>query len=166
MDNDIRDKTDSYLSFNIGGEVFAAHVSQVLNILEMTKITKVPQTPDYMVGVINLRGNVLPVIDSRIKFSLPFTEYTSNTCIIVMELNMDGQTVQVGTIVDAVQEVLDISEEQIQPAPSIGSKYRTEFLEGMGKIGEEFIMILNINKVFSEEDVQLLKQNQDSQEAE
>jgi purine-binding chemotaxis protein CheW len=91
-------ESNSYLTFKLGEEEFGVHVSQVLNILEMTRITGVPKTPDYMKGVINLRGMVLPVIDTRIKFGMPETEYTSNTCIIVMDLDLDGDTVHIGAI--------------------------------------------------------------------
>src|SRR6056297_2273186 len=92
-------ETNSYLTFKLGKEEFGVHVSQVLNILEMTKITDVPQSPDFMKGVINLRGMVLPVIDIRIKFDMPEIEYTNNTCIIVMDLKMDGDTIHLGSIV-------------------------------------------------------------------
>ena len=83
-------KTDSYLTFKLGEETFGANVSKVLNILEMTKITKVPKSPGYMKGVINLRGSVLPLIDTRIKFDMPETEYTANTCILVLDIDMNG----------------------------------------------------------------------------
>jgi purine-binding chemotaxis protein CheW len=140
---------NSYLSFKLGEEEFAAHVSKVLSIMEMTKITKVPKSPEYMQGVINLRGQVLPVVDTRIKFGMTPTEFTQNTCIIVMEVEVDGDHVNVGALVDSVQEVLEIEDDQIQPPPSIGSKYQSEFISGMAKVDEEFIMILDMDKVFS-----------------
>ena len=108
------DTLNSYLSFKLGDELFAAHVRNVLNILEMTKITKVPRAPDYMLGVINLRGTVLPVIDTRIKFNLPLIEQTVDTCIIVLNAEIEGDSVYVGILVDAVQEVLEVEEDQIQ----------------------------------------------------
>lgn len=148
---------NSYLSFKLGEEFFAAHVKNVLNILEMTKITKVPRAPDYMLGVINLRGTVLPVIDARIKFGIPATEYTVNTCIIVSEIQMDGESIHVGALVDSVQEVLEIEKDQIQPPPSIGSKYKSEFIKGMLKIDDDFIMLLDMDKVFSSDDLIMLK---------
>jgi purine-binding chemotaxis protein CheW len=140
----------SYLSFKLGDEVFAANVSKVLNILEMTKITKVPKAPDYMKGVINLRGTVLPLVDTRIKFGLTATEFTANTCILVLDIQIGDESLQVGGLVDAVQEVLEIEEYQILPAPNIGSKYHSEFISGMYKINEDqFIMLLDMDKVFS-----------------
>ena len=141
--------SNSYLTFKLGEEKFGVHVSQVLNILEMTKITEVPQSPDYMKGVINLRGMVLPVIDTRIKFGLPETEYTSNTCIVVMDLELEGDEVHIGAIVDEVLSVTEIGNSQIKPAPSIGNKYQSEFIYGMANIEEDFIMLLDMKKVLS-----------------
>jgi purine-binding chemotaxis protein CheW len=146
-------KIDSYLIFKIGEEQFGAHVGQVLNILEMTKITAVPKSPDYMKGVINLRGMVLPVIDTRIKFALPETEYTNNTCIIVMDLELEGDTIHIGAIVDSVVSVIEIDDNQIEPPPSIGDKYRSEFIYGMAKVENEFIMLLDMQKVLSSEEI-------------
>jgi len=151
-------KLISYLTFKLGEETFAANVGKVLNILEMTKITEVPKAPEYMKGVINLRGTVLPVIDTKIKFDLGETEFTDNTCIVVMEIDMDGDTIHVGALVDSVQEVLEIGDDQIQPPPSIGSKYRSEFIEGMAKNNDEFIMILNMDKVFSLDELSALRE--------
>ena len=110
-------KINSYLTFKLGEEEFAAHVGKVLNILEMTKITEVPKSPDYMKGVINLRGSVLPVIDTRIKFGMTPTEYTPNTCIVVMDIDMDGDSIHVGALVDSVQAVLEIEDTQICRLP-------------------------------------------------
>ena len=146
-------KINSYLTFKLGEEEFAAHVGKVLNILEMTKITEVPKSPDYMKGVINLRGSVLPVIDTRIKFGMTPTEYTPNTCIVVMDIDMDGDSIHVGALVDSVQAVLEIEDTQILPPPSIGHKYRSEFIEGVANINDSFIMILNMDEVVSSEEV-------------
>lgn len=151
---------NSYLSFKLGEEIFAANVSKVLNILEMTKITKVPKSPDYMKGVINLRGTVLPVVDTRIKFGLTPTEITTNTCILVLDIEVDGSSLHVGGLVDAVQEVLDIEQSQILPPPNIGSKYKSEFIFGMYKLNDDqFIMLLDMDKVFSVDDLSAIKEN-------
>lgn len=157
MSNGSESKINSYLTFKLGEEEFAAHVGKVLNILEMTKITEVPKSPDYMKGVINLRGSVLPVIDTRIKFGMTPTEYTPNTCIVVMDIDMDGDSIHVGALVDSVQAVLEIDDAQILPPPSIGHKYRSEFIEGVANINETFIMILNMDEVFSSEEVHNLQ---------
>lgn len=150
-------KINSYLTFKLGDEVFGANVAKVLNILEMAKITKVPKSPPYMKGVINLRGAVLPLIDTRIKFDMPETEYTANTCILVLDIDLNGEPVHVGALVDSVQEVIEIDDAQILPPPSIGSKYRSEFIEGMAKINDEFIMLLNMDLIFSTSELSLLK---------
>lgn len=153
MNNGSESKINSYLTFKLGEEEFAAHVGKVLNILEMTKITEVPKSPNYMKGVINLRGSVLPVIDTRIKFGMTPTEYTPNTCIVVMDIEMDGDSIHVGALVDSVQAVLEIDDAQILPPPSIGHKYRSEFIDGVANINETFIMILNMDEVFSSEEM-------------
>ena len=164
MNQENLSKINSYLSFKLGEEEFAAHVSKVLNILEMTKITEVPKAPEYLKGVINLRGTVLPVIDTRIKFGMSATEYTTNTCIIVLDIVVDGESIQVGALVDAVQAVLEIDKNQILPPPSIGSKYRSEFIEGVANIDEKFIMILNMDAVFSTEEVtSLIKKTEETE---
>ncbi len=148
----------SYLTFRLGDELFAANVSKVLEILEIPKITKVPRSPSYMRGVINLRGSVLPIIDTREKFGLPHTEDTISTCIIVMSVSMEGQDITIGALSDAVQEVMEIEENQVHPAPSIGSKYKSEFIDGMVKRDDQFIMLLNLDKVFSSNEATILQE--------
>ena len=152
-------KINSYLTFKLGDEIFGANVAKILNILEMTKITKVPKSPPFMKGVINLRGAVLPLIDTRVKFDMGETEYTTNTCILVLDIDLNGESVHVGALVDAVQEVIEIDEAQIQPPPSIGSKYKSEFIEGMAKITDEFIMLLNMDLIFSTSELSLLRES-------
>jgi len=157
--------SNSYLTFKLGDEKFGVHVSQVLNILEMTRITEVPQSPDYMKGVINLRGMVLPVIDTRIKFGLPETEFTSNTCIIVMDLELEGDKVHIGAIVDEVLSVTEVGDSQIKPAPSIGNKYKSEFIYGMAHIEEDFIMLLDMKKVLSAAEMAEMTEKSEKQPA-
>jgi purine-binding chemotaxis protein CheW len=152
-------KINSYLTFKLRDEIFGANVAKVLNILEMTKITKVPKSPAYMKGVINLRGSVLPLIDTRIKFDMGETVYTPNTCILVLDIEMGGDTVHVGALVDSVQEVIEIDEATIQPPPSIGSRYKSEFIDGMAKMGDDFIMLLNMDLIFSTSELTLLKES-------
>lgn len=152
-------KLNSYLTFKLGEELFAANVGKVLNILELTKITEVPKAPEYLKGVINLRGTVLPVIDTKIKFSMGATEFMANTCILVLDIEIENESIQVGALVDSVQEVLEFDDPQIQPPPSIGSKYKSEFIKGMVKYNEDFIMILDMDLVFSTDELTLLKEN-------
>jgi purine-binding chemotaxis protein CheW len=138
-----------YLTFVLEEEVFAVDVARVREILEMPSITKVPQVPDFMRGVINLRGCVVPVIDLHMKFGMQQAEQTVNTCIIVVEVDMDGESIVLGALADSVQEVIEMEPSQIEAAPHIGTHLRTEFLKGMGKHNERFVMILDIDKVFS-----------------
>lgn len=158
--------TYSYLTFKLGEEQFGIHVSQVLNILKMVKVTEVPKSPEYMKGVINLRGSVLPVIDIRIKFGMPEKEYTNNTCIIVMDLDMEGETTYLGTIVDEVLSVHEIEEKQIEPPPSIGNKYKSEFIYGMAKVEENFIMLLDMQKVLSVDELHEVIEKSESKDVE
>ena len=148
----------SYLTFWIGDELFATNVSKVLEILEVPKITKVPRSPDFMRGVINLRGAVLPVIDTRIKFGLPITPDTVNTCIVVLTLEMEGHELMIGAIADSVKEVIEVTEQDILDPPSVGSNYKAEFVEGMLKLNEQFIMLLDIDKVFASNEVIEMKE--------
>ena len=161
MENQTAVKLNSFLSFKLGDEIFAANVGKVLNILELTKITKVPKAPDYMKGVINLRGSVLPLVDTRIKFGMEPTEFTTNTCILVLDIDFDGESVHVGALVDAVQEVLEINENEVEPPPSIGSKYKSEFIEGVAKNDEDFIMLLDMDLIFTNDELRVLKESSD-----
>jgi len=142
-------ETVQYLTFKLADEIFAVDVAKVREILDFSTVTKVPQTPDFMRGVINLRGSVVPVVDMRLKFGMTATVKTVNTCIIVMEIMLENETAVVGALADSVQEVLELEPENIEPAPRIGTKLNTDFLVGMGKHNESFIMILNIDKVFT-----------------
>jgi len=137
--------------------IFAANVAKVLNILEMVKITKVPKAPEFMLGVINLRGNVLPVIDLRMKFGIEANEISKNTCILVLDIEMEKDKLQVGAVVDSVQEVLEITDENIQPPPNLGSKFRSEFIYGMSKKDEDFIMLLDMDRVFTQLEISELR---------
>jgi len=153
MSIDKENQLQTYLSFKLSEEVFAINVSKVINILEMSHITKIPKAPDYMKGVINLRGTVLPVVDMRIKFGLPEKEVTVDTSIIVLSIDLNGEAVLIGTLVDAVKEVLELKSDEIAPPPIIGSKYNSGFIEGMWRMDDHFIMILDIDKIFSVDDV-------------
>jgi purine-binding chemotaxis protein CheW len=143
----------TYLSFKLSEEAFAINVSKALNILEMSHITRVPKTPDYIKGVINLRGTVLPVVDLRIKFGLPEKENTVDTSIIVLSIDIEGEPVLAGILVDSVKEVLELKSEDIVPSPKIGAKYNSGFIDGMWRVGEKFIMILDIDKVFATDEI-------------
>ncbi len=150
-------ETTQYLTFKLEDEVFALDISKVREVLDYTDITKVPKTPDFMKGVINLRGSVVPVVDMRLKFGMAGIEKTVNTCIIIVEVTLEGETAVLGALADSVQEVLDPEPGQIEPAPRIGTRLRTEFLRGMGKRDNHFVMILDIDRVFSADELALVE---------
>jgi purine-binding chemotaxis protein CheW len=151
------DVVTQYLSFKLGEEVFAVDISKVREVLDFTTVTKVPQTPDYMRGVINLRGGVVPVVDLKLKFGMEETEKTVNTCIIIAEVALEGESVVLGALADSVQEVFDLKPEDIEPAPKIGTQLNTEFLTGMGKKNDEFILLLDIDRVFTTEEISMVQ---------
>jgi purine-binding chemotaxis protein CheW len=157
MDNTIINETKQYLTFKLSEEIFGVDVAQVREILDYVKITKVPQTPNFMCGVINLRGSVVPIVDMNLKFEMDKTERTVDTCIVVVEVKLDDETAILGALVDSVQEVFEIEPQNIEPAPRIGTKLNTEFIKGMGKREDNFIIILDIDKVFSSEELEIVQ---------
>ncbi len=142
-------ETTQYLTFKLSDEVFALDITKVREVLDFTTVTKVPRTPDFMRGVINLRGSVVPVVDLRLKFGMSVTEKTVNTCIIIVEVKVDDETTILGALADSVQEVMDLEPDHIEPAPKIGTRLDTEFIKGMGKHNNDFVIILDIDKVFT-----------------
>ncbi|MDH4164675.1 MAG: chemotaxis protein CheW [Nitrospirota bacterium] len=150
-------QTTQYLTYKLGDEVFALDIGKVREVLDFTEVTKVPNMPGYMRGVINLRGSVVPVVDLRKKFGMPATEKTVNTCVIIAEVTVDKSTTVLGALADSVQEVVDLESGYIEPAPKIGTKLRTDFIKGMGKQNERFIIILDVDKVFSVDEVSLVE---------
>ena len=149
-------ETAQYLTFKLGEELFALDVTQVREVLDVTAVTKVPRSPDYMRGVINVRGNVVPVADMRLKFGLAQADHTVDTRIVVMELILENESLVIGALADSVHDVMDMDPEQIEAAPKIGAKWTTNFIKGIGKTGDQFIILLDIDKVFSSEEVKLL----------
>ncbi len=146
-----------YLTFRLQDETYAVDVANIREILDFTNITKVPRTPDFMRGVFNLRGSVVPVIDLKQRFGMSFTEKTANTCIIVMELHIGGETVVIGSLADAVQEVLELEPDRIEPPPRIGTGIDAAFIRGIGKHSDRFLIILDIDRIFSFDDMSVLR---------
>ena len=145
--------SQQYVIFSLGEELFGVEISRAREILSMTPVTKVPQTPDYLLGVINLRGQVVPVVDMRLKLGLPAGEETEDTCIIVVDVQVDGESITVGALSDAVREVMDIRSDQIEPPPRLGTRLNTEFINGMGKVDEQFMILLNIDRIFNSDEL-------------
>ncbi|MBN1952926.1 MAG: purine-binding chemotaxis protein CheW [Bacteroidales bacterium] len=143
----------SYLSFRIGNEYYAIHVCSVQSIIEYTRITKIPQTPAHFLGIINLRGEVLPVLDLRVRFGLTKPEITLDTCIIVVEIAIKGKQMLIGTLVDGVSEVIEIEKDSIDPVPSLGRDRFEPFITGFHHQQEQLLMILDIHKIFASEEI-------------
>jgi purine-binding chemotaxis protein CheW len=157
MSNSTIVETIQYLTFKLDGEIFAVDVAKVREILDFTPATKVPGTPDFMRGVINVRGNVVPVVDMRIKFGMSQTEKTVDTCIVVMEMMAEEDKSVLGALVDSVQEVFELEPGQIEPPPRIGTRWRSEFIKGIGKHNNELLIILNIDMVFSSDEISIFQ---------
>ncbi len=147
---------NSYFTFRLGAKLFAVNIGQITKILELTEITKVPNSPRYFKGIINLFGDVIPVFDGRLKFGFQETENTRDTCILILVFELDGQPVTSGIIVDSVEKVLIFESEQIKPAPTVGKGFNAEFISGITTFNDEFVIILNIEKIFSEEEISII----------
>jgi purine-binding chemotaxis protein CheW len=142
-----------YFTFTLGSESYALDVSRVREVLEMTHVTPLPRTPDYLRGVINVRGSVVPVVDLRLKLGMTRTEQTPSTCIVVLDVStQDGVTV-VGGLVDAVQEVVDFDSSRVEPPPRLGVGVRARFIKGIAKRDDRFVMLLDIHGLFEEEEL-------------
>lgn len=147
---------NSYFTFRLGSKLFAVNIGQVTKILELTEITKMPNSPSYFRGIINLFGDVIPVFDGRLKFKFQENERTRDTCILILVFELDGQTVSSGIIVDSVEKVLIFEPDEIKPAPTVGKGFNAEFINGITTFEDEFVIILNIEKIFSEEEIKLI----------
>ena len=152
-DSRIMGERRSYLSFRIGDSYFAADVKYVHNILEYSPITVLPRMPKHILGVINLRGEVLPVVDSRVKFGIRDTELSIDNCILVLEVTLNEEQVFAGFLVDAVTEVLEIEDEQINAPPGLGRDKLEDFISGFYLRDERYLMILNMDKVLSGDEI-------------
>ena len=152
----IMEKEGKYLTFALGPEEYGLEILKVREIIGYMDITAVPQTPAHVRGVINLRGQVIPVIDLRTKFGMEAADVTDQTCIIVVETSQGNRNFSTGIVVDRVQEVLDIGGEDIEEAPQFGSSVNTDFILGMGKIGESVKILLDIDRVLEGTDFQNL----------
>ncbi len=153
MANSTITETSLYLTFRLGEEMFALDVYKVREVLDLTNITKVPRAPEFMRGVINVRGSVVPVVDMRTKFGLDQVDATRETRTIVMELSIDGEITVIGALADSVHEVVELEPDQIEAPPKIGMRWRTEFITGIGKRNDDFIIILDIDRVFTTDEL-------------
>jgi purine-binding chemotaxis protein CheW len=149
-----------HLTFTLGKDVFALDIASVREVLELTTITKIPRTPDFMRGVINLRGHAVPVMDMRLKFGMAPAKTTVDTCIIIVEVQYEDENIIMGGLVDSVREVFEIAADRIEAAPRMGTSISTDYIKGIGKQDDVFIIILDIGKVFSAAELAMAKQAQ------
>lgn len=145
-----------YLTFSVSNEAFAIPISAIKEIIEYRPPTDVPLMPGYVRGVINLRGRVVPVIDLAVRFGRGRAEVSKRTCIVILEIAQDGQQQDISVVVDAVSAVVDIVDADIEPPPQFGAKLRADFISGMGKIAEKFVIILDVDRVLSVEELSML----------
>lgn len=149
---------NTFLSFIVCGELYAVNVTKVLEVLEKQNITRVPNAPDYIKGIINFRGDVVPVFESRKKFNLPNRSDEESFVIIVLDLSHEADVFRIGAIVDRVKDVISIDDQDIKPVPPMSKEFNTEFLDGIVKLGENFIMLLDVEKVFTGEELAAFKE--------
>ncbi|MEO6422909.1 MAG: chemotaxis protein CheW [Candidatus Nitrotoga sp.] len=154
-----------FLTFLIGGEMFAISILGIKEIIEYGSLTTVPMMPDFIRGVINLRGAVVPVVDLSARFGRKSSEITRRSCIVILEVEADGEKQDVGVVVDSVLEVLAIAASEIEPPPSFGAMIRTDFISGMGKVSGKFVIILQADRVLSVDEMAMLTQATDSAES-
>ncbi len=148
-----------YLAFVLGGEHFAMDIRAVKEVIQYGSLTEVPLMPDFLRGVINLRGAVVPVIDLSVRFGRPLTDIARRTCVVILEVGEAGHEIELGVIVDNVSEVLEIGPSEIEPAPSFGTTLRSEFIAGVGKVGERFVILLDVAHVLSIEEMAALDES-------
>jgi purine-binding chemotaxis protein CheW len=142
-----------FLTFFLAQEEYAVNIQRVKEIIEYTTVTKVPKVPQWIRGVINLRGNVVPVVDLAVRFGLEERPVTKTTCIVIVEVEQDSERAVMGVIADAVNQVIDLAPKDIEEPPAFGTRVRLEYLLGMGKLGKKFALILNIDSVLSNADL-------------
>ena len=147
-------QSNTYLTFHLDEELYGLNIQSVREVLEFTSITRVPRTASFMRGVINVRGHAVPVMDLRRKFDLHEAEQTIDTCIIIVEVELENESTIMGALVDGVQEVLEIAPEQIEPPPQLGSRIRGRFITGIGKLEEQFVILLNVQELFSQQELE------------
>jgi purine-binding chemotaxis protein CheW len=147
-----------YLSFTLAGGDYAVGILQVKEILQYEGVTRVPSVPPSVRGVLNLRGAVVPVVDLAVKFGLPATPVTNRTCVLIVEASLEGERTVMGVIADAVREVLELGPQDIEPAPAFGTRVRVDFLMGMAKAGKGFVLLLDLDRVISAGERELVAQ--------
>jgi purine-binding chemotaxis protein CheW len=154
--------SNQYLTFKLDDDLYGLGIASVKEVLEYTQITKVPRTQEYMRGLINVRGNAVPVVDLKLKFGMDKTEQNLDTCIVIVEVDLEGEFTTIGTLVDGVEEVLEIDPGMIEPPPKLGTKINSRFMSGIGKLEDKFVIILNAERLFTAEELDVLSEVQES----
>jgi purine-binding chemotaxis protein CheW len=152
-------ESSQYLTFKLDQELYALDIGKVREVLEFNAATRVPRMPEFMRGVINLRGNVVPVVDLKLKLGLPRTERTIDTCVVITEVEIDGESTVLGALADSVQEVVELDAGQIDPPPRMGTRINSDCIRGMGKRDDQFVMLLDIDHVLSADDLQTVSRS-------
>lgn len=168
MADDAANESNQFLTFTLGKEIFAVEISTVREVLELTEVTRIPRTAKFMRGVINLRGNAVPVVDMRRKLGMLAQQDTVDTCVIIVEIPFDGDVAVMGALVDSVREVFEMEPGSIEPAPKMGAAVDVNYIKGMGRQNGQFVIIMDIGKVFSVEELTIAKDvsGSDGQDAE
>jgi len=156
---------ETYLSFIICNEFFAVNVAKVLEVLQKEHITKVPNAPEHIKGIINFRGEIVPVFESRGKFNLPERQPDEPNAIVILDLSNENEIFRIGAIVDRVKDVIAINQKDIKPVPTMSSEFNGDYLHGIYKLKDDFILLLNVDKVFSESELEVIKQETIGQES-
>src|SRR5687768_15597335 len=149
MEATVEDGPMQYLTFSLADEEYAVSVLSVREIIEYDAVTRVPSTPPWIRGVINLRGGVVPVVDLAVKLGLAERPVTRRTCIVILEVALDGEQLLMGILADAVNQVVDIAPSEVEPVPSFGTRIRVDFLKGMGRSGRKFVLMLDVDRVLT-----------------
>ncbi len=157
MTEKVEISSSQYLTFIIRDEDFGVEIAKVREVIDLSKFTRVPRMPEYLSGVINLRGNVVPIIDLGQRLGMAPIVKTINTCIMIMAINVEGESapIHIGVLSDAVQEVMELAPEQIEEPPKMGVKLNSEYIEGMGRQGEKFIILLDMDRLLAGESERL-----------
>jgi purine-binding chemotaxis protein CheW len=156
------EQSQQYLTFVLAGETFAMGILAIKEIIEYADLTEVPMMPQYVRGVINLRGSVVPVIDLSVRFGKPASPVTKRTCIVIIEIVAGGERQVLGVMVDAVNAVLDIPPAEIEPPPTFGASIRTDFIQGMGKVSNKFVILLDVDHVLAADEMSVLTEVQEA----
>jgi len=162
MDDKTNEISNQYLTFVMGDENYAIPVAGVSEVLTVPKVTRIPRMPDFMRGVVNLRGSVVPILDLKLKFGVGETVITPETAIVVVEILLDEGTgeesiLRLGVFADAVKKVVTFASSEIEPPPRIGTRIKTSFIQGMGRLGEDFVVILNMREILTDEDLAMVE---------